>query len=139
MGVANAWASGHSVPVPHITPPQSCLNSNKLNYLLGWSCSTIPRNPICKNGSKALKQQQHLLYCRCSSNDSSSNANASTSNLYKNASCLDWDWNRWNRHFSEIEQAESFSSVLKVSLSLSLYMHVYKVVFLYVCVIEEYG
>lgn len=115
MRVANAWASGHSVPVPHITPSRSCLNSNKflslrkLNYLLGWTCSTIPTNPIYINGRKALKQQQQLLYCRCSSNDYSTS-------LYKDT-CLDWDWNRWNRHFSEIEQAESFSSVLKVSLS----------------------
>lgn len=122
MGVANAWATGHSVPVPHITPPQSCVNSSKfvslrrLNYLLGWSCSSLSRSPSCKIGSKVVRQQ--LLSCRCSGNESGgvSNANASTSNGFKDGSCLDWDWNRWNRHFSEIEQAESFSSVLKFQL-----------------------
>lgn len=119
MGVANAWATGHSVPVPHITLP---LNSNKflslrkLNYLLGWSCVSLPRGPSCKIVSKGVKQQ--LLSCRCSGNENSSgsNMNASTSNVYKDGSCLDWDWNRWNRHFSEIEQAESFSSVLNFQL-----------------------
>lgn len=39
--------------------------------------------------------------CRCTPNS--------------NETSLNWDWNRWCRHFSEIEQAESFASVLKVS------------------------
>ncbi|KAK1363322.1 protein EXECUTER 2, chloroplastic [Heracleum sosnowskyi] len=119
MGVANAWATGHSVPVPHITLPlnsKKILSLRKLNYLLGWSCSSLSRSPSCKIGSRVVRQQ--LLSCRCSGNESGgvSNGNVSTSNGYKDGSCLDWDWNRWNRHFSEIEQAESFSSVLKFQL-----------------------
>ncbi|KAL1810318.1 hypothetical protein ACET3Z_027308 [Daucus carota] len=122
MGVANAWATGHSVPVAHIRPPQSCLNSHKflslrkLNYLLGWSCSSVPRNPSWGIGSRVLKQQ--VFNCRCSGdgNGGVGDRNVSTSNVCKDGSCLDWDWNRWNRHFSEIEQAESFSSVLKFQL-----------------------
>jgi len=42
------------------------------------------------------------LSCRCSANSSSSPS--------------DWDWNRWTRHFAEIEQAESYVSLLKFQL-----------------------
>ncbi|KAF4372215.1 hypothetical protein F8388_002220 [Cannabis sativa] len=42
------------------------------------------------------------LHCRCT--------NSSTD---CNGSSLEWDWNRWSRHFSETEQTESFASVLK--------------------------
>ncbi|KAK7281874.1 hypothetical protein RIF29_10217 [Crotalaria pallida] len=42
--------------------------------------------------------------CRCSA-DTSTNRNS-----------LNWDWNRWCRHFSEIEQAETLSNVLKFQL-----------------------
>lgn len=116
MAVANAWATGHLVPVAHIRTSNcsslDCSTSNKvltfkLNYMLGLN-SGVPRNPILRNGCKIAKQ----LYCRCSGNNSSNNV--STSNSISSSS--DWDWNRWTRYFSEIEQAESFSSVLKFQL-----------------------
>lgn len=37
-----------------------------------------------------------------------------TPNSTNDTSSLNWDWNRWCRHFDDIEQAESFASLLKV-------------------------
>ncbi|AES71534.1 hypothetical protein MtrunA17_Chr3g0117751 [Medicago truncatula] len=39
-----------------------------------------------------------------------------TPNSTNDASSLNWDWNRWCRHFDDIEQAESFASLLKFQL-----------------------
>ncbi|XP_034679756.1 protein EXECUTER 2, chloroplastic-like [Vitis riparia] len=49
------------------------------------------------------------MCCRCSNNPTIVNNG-------NNNSSSGWDWNQWSRHFSEIEQVESFASVLKFQL-----------------------
>ncbi|KAJ1418244.1 hypothetical protein SESBI_15987 [Sesbania bispinosa] len=66
--------------------------------LLGWPFPLQTTPSIFSRKNRTLPH--HCCRCTPNSNDTS----------------LSWDWNRWCRHFSEIEQAESFASVLKFQL-----------------------
>ncbi|XP_040987353.1 protein EXECUTER 2, chloroplastic [Juglans microcarpa x Juglans regia] len=108
VAVGNAWGVGQAIPIPQLRPPffyccsdfLSKKSKANLNFVLGWGCCSFQaRNGVSSNKSRKTPGSR----CLCSNN---SNRNSS----------LEWDWNRWNRHFSEIEQAESFASVLKFQL-----------------------
>ncbi|KAF8390407.1 hypothetical protein HHK36_024933 [Tetracentron sinense] len=89
MVVANAWGVRSATPLPqfrHLCFDFSAKKGSNLSFVGPIFHKTIPRNG--RNSS---------LCCRCSNSS-------------------DWDWNRWSRHFSEVEQIESFASVLKFQL-----------------------
>lgn len=101
MAVPNKCAMGNPVPVSELGNYFVFDLSAKKSVgftpgLLNWSKKW--RWAIHKSGKK-LRDFNHS--CRCSLSNSSS-----------------WDWNQWTRHFTDIEQAESFGSVLKVCLFL---------------------
>nr|XP_018686810.1 PREDICTED: protein EXECUTER 2, chloroplastic-like isoform X2 [Musa acuminata subsp. malaccensis] len=50
------------------------------------------------------------LSCRCGNSATTSSGDDG------GRSCSHWDWNRWSRHFSDTDQAESLSSALKFQL-----------------------
>ncbi|XP_030521363.1 protein EXECUTER 2, chloroplastic [Rhodamnia argentea] len=112
MAVANAWVTGGSIRASHLRPfclldsPAKKTANPASFFVLGCGGRTVPG----KNAgvSSAGPRKDPPLLCRCGGNVSLDGASSS--------SCSDWDWNRWSRHFSEIEQAESFASVLMFQL-----------------------
>ncbi|KAK4479320.1 hypothetical protein RD792_014831 [Penstemon davidsonii] len=109
MAVANAWATRHPVVPPpqlrHSSSPETLNPFPKKKYLI---------NPSIKFLLRTSKNPK--LSCHCSNNIEDNNSFSTSYSPTCSSSSLEWDWNRWTRHFSEIEQAENYAYVLKFQL-----------------------
>ncbi|XVF12094.1 hypothetical protein REPUB_Repub08aG0084900 [Reevesia pubescens] len=98
---------GQPISIPHLKPfgfiDLSAKKSSNFRFVLGWNWSFAP----ARNRPSFRHQPNNTSLLCCCSNPSNGNSISSSS---------EWDWNRWSRHFSEIEQAESYTSVLKFQL-----------------------
>ncbi|KAG7021463.1 Protein EXECUTER 2, chloroplastic, partial [Cucurbita argyrosperma subsp. argyrosperma] len=120
MGVANtSWVAGQAIPMLQFTP-FCCFDlpfkkSNDSRLVMGWGCAVKNQGKLSITSTRNSRNSP--LYCRCTGNDN--NISGSCSNISSSSSSsssLEWDWSRWSRYFSEMEQAESFASVLKFQL-----------------------
>ncbi|KAI9087563.1 hypothetical protein K1719_030433 [Acacia pycnantha] len=110
--VANTWGVGQALsssqPRPFsgsdvYTNPKKSVS---VSFVLGWGCPVQSRLSIFSRRNR--KNSDFCCRCTATTHNNDDNGNGPSS--------LDWDWNRWSRHFSEIEQAENFASVLKFQL-----------------------
>ena len=108
---ANTLGVGQAISATQLRPfcrlDVSYKKSISFSFHLGWGCPAV-QSRLSIISRRSRKNCDY--YCRCvpaTNNNNNDNEN-------RDGSSLAWDWNRWSRHFSEIEQAESFTSVLKV-------------------------
>ncbi|KAE8709634.1 putative protein binding protein [Hibiscus syriacus] len=97
---------GRSISIPQLKPfcciDSSPKKSSNLSFVLGWNWSLA----AAQNRPFSRRQPNNSSW-RCSCNNPIDSQTVSSS---------EWDWSRWSRHFYEIEQAESYASVLKFQL-----------------------
>lgn len=76
---------------------------------LNWGFQSKPASSSSSSSPFRHPKKLFLRRC-CTEEDNQFGIGNGTS------SASEWDWNRWSRHISEIEQTEAFSSLLKFQL-----------------------
>ncbi|KAJ8479536.1 hypothetical protein OPV22_023263 [Ensete ventricosum] len=103
--MTNSWAAAAPPPPGPLVCPRKLEPSSMALRFLSLAAPS-PRRP-------ALRRNRGPPALSCQRGDF---ASKNTTSGGGGGICSDWDWNRWNQHFSETDQAESFSSLLKFQL-----------------------
>uniref|UniRef100_A0A7N0TZX6 Uncharacterized protein n=1 Tax=Kalanchoe fedtschenkoi TaxID=63787 RepID=A0A7N0TZX6_KALFE len=116
MAMSNAWGAAQAVTIAQFH--HSICSHNKsldLNSLVfdrsrSWRlrCKFSPSSRLRHDNVASRRRSSRSYFCRCGSQEAAVGQRGSD--------CSNWDWNRWNRHFEEVEQAENLASVLKFQL-----------------------
>ena len=106
MAVTNAYWSTTTTTtssvVPNIPQIRPLISSSSFDLTPPVKKSISLR--FVSGSSSGIKSVHSKSSCRCSSGGSGSDY----------ATSDDWDWNRWTRHFAEVELAERSVSLLQV-------------------------
>uniref|UniRef100_A0A2P2KIP3 Uncharacterized protein MANES_06G104200 n=1 Tax=Rhizophora mucronata TaxID=61149 RepID=A0A2P2KIP3_RHIMU len=113
--VASVRGTGQSVATTSQLRPSNSKDflakkSTSLSFVFKWGCGILHSNSIIRPSlfKDSKNRKNSISYCgRCSRNDNIDGCGRLS---------WEWDWSRWTRHFSEVEQSESFASVLKFQL-----------------------
>ncbi|KAL8141975.1 hypothetical protein V2J09_015007 [Rumex salicifolius] len=108
MAVSSPWGMIRISPITQST--FSYLYSDCFPKKSLLNCRPYPSTRRVSRSVNGGARYSSVLCCRCNLNGGEGASAASE------VSGSDWDWNRWTRYFSEIEQAESYASILKFQL-----------------------
>ncbi|KAL6174889.1 hypothetical protein ACLB2K_051534 [Fragaria x ananassa] len=112
MAAPNSWGVAVQAAIPVAQFGPFCCSSGFLshNKSLKFNPATTKSLGCLLTFSLQSKPRNRRLCCGCGESNAASSVDCAAE------SSLQWDWNQWSRHFNEIEQAESFASVLKFQL-----------------------
>ncbi|CAH9120954.1 unnamed protein product [Cuscuta epithymum] len=119
MAVANAWPALHCPPRPYFSCSSSSSPKNHFIFARQYPILIFPHS----NNSCISSYRKFSKFSFSGSKDGLSstspigNRSCSSSSDHTAISDLPgWDWTQWTRHFTEMEQAESYASILKFEL-----------------------